>query len=284
MTDDLHTPDAASLPEPEPQEPPRSATTNTRRIDLKYNPHEGIDEPYLIFPNNQQGIAAAADLSTYISRARSLDIQAAIRLTARGSVLAVFACSLAPETMLDNTPTILGMRALNLAKPSTLDIVVDSAALLERLARIEESEMVLYLPPVTVHTEWAGKAAPQQGWEKLGTIDADEFRRASREGLAAVEKALPENPQCSPPCEPASGHLPWCLSTYRSLTEPLYLQAQLSPCKSSDSFPKPSPVSSLYMPPLLVPTAGCASLPPAGMCWCVRARERSHELFCESAG
>ena len=53
MTDDLHTPDAAPLPEPEPQEPPRSATTNTRRIDLKYNPHEGIDEPYLIFPNNQ---------------------------------------------------------------------------------------------------------------------------------------------------------------------------------------------------------------------------------------
>ena len=143
MTDDLHTPDAAPLPEPEPQEPPRSATTNTRRIDLKYNPHEGIDEPYFIFPNNQQGIAAAADLSTYISRARSLDTQAAIRLTARGSVLAVFACSLAPETMLDNTPTILGMRALNLAKPSTLDIVVDSAALLERLARIEESEMVL---------------------------------------------------------------------------------------------------------------------------------------------
>lgn len=160
MTDDLHTPDAAPLPEPEPQEPPRSATTNTRRIDLKYNPHEGIDEPYLIFPNNQQGIAAAADLSTYISRARSLDTQAAIRLTARGSVLAVFACSLAPETMLDNTPTILGMRALNLAKPSTLDIVVDSAALLERLARIEESEMVLYLPPVTVHTEWAG-ACPE---------------------------------------------------------------------------------------------------------------------------
>ena len=194
MTDDLHTPDAASLPEPEPQEPPRSATTNTRRIDLKYNPHEGIDEPYLIFPNNQQGIDAAADLSTYISRARSLDTHAAIRLTARRSVLAVFACSLAPETMLDNTPTILGMRALNLAKPSTLDIVVDSAALLERLARIEESEMVLYLPPVTVHTEWAGKAAPLQGWEKLGTIDADEFRRASRDGLTAVEKALPENP------------------------------------------------------------------------------------------
>jgi len=27
-----------------------------------------------------------------------------------------------------------------------------------------------------VHTEGAGKAAPLQGWEKLGTIDADEFR------------------------------------------------------------------------------------------------------------
>ena len=193
MTDDLHTPEPTPLPEPEPQEPSRS-TSHTRRVALKYNPHEGIDEPYLIFPNTQQGIAAASDLSTYISRARSLDANAAIRLTARGKVLAVFACSLAPETMLDSTPTILGMRALNLARPSTLDIVVDSAALLDRLARIEESGMVLYLPPVTVHTEWAGKAAPLRGWEHIGNLGAEEFRRASRDGLAAIDKALPENP------------------------------------------------------------------------------------------
>ncbi len=178
------------------------------------------------------------------------------------------------------------MRALNLAKPSTLDIVVDSAALLERLARIEESEMVLYLPPVTVHTEWAGKAAPLQGWEKLGTIDADEFRRASRDGLTAVEKALPENPGAA------------VLTTVRTRiwSSPMVLEHlpefDRTPIPTGAAFalqvfgflPKPSPVSSLYMPPVLVPTAGCASLPPAGMCWCVQARERSHELFCESAG
>ena len=120
------------------------------RIELKYNPHEGVEEPYLVLADGENGVAAAKDLATYISRAKSVDKGAAIRLIARGTVLGVFACSLAPETLLDATPTILGTRALTLAAPSQLDIVVEAQALLDRLARIQESKMVLYLPPVTV--------------------------------------------------------------------------------------------------------------------------------------
>lgn len=117
------------------------------RIELKYNPHEGVEEPYLVLADGENGVAAAKDLATYISRAKSVDKGAAIRLIARGTVLGVFACSLAPETLLDATPTILGTRALTLAAPSQLDIVVEAQALLDRLARIQESKMVLYLPP-----------------------------------------------------------------------------------------------------------------------------------------
>lgn len=164
------------------------------RSELKYNPHEGIEEPYLLLPQGQAGLAAAQDLSTYISRAKSVDQDAAIRLTARGSVLGVFACSLASETLLDTTPTILGARALNLASASNLDIVVQASALLDRLARIEQSQMVLYLPPVTVNAVWAGQSAPVTGWQQVGSVAADEFRRACREGLAAVDRSLPENP------------------------------------------------------------------------------------------
>ncbi|MDO5750915.1 MAG: transcriptional regulator [Rothia sp. (in: high G+C Gram-positive bacteria)] len=164
------------------------------RIELKYNPHEGIDEPYLILPDTPAGRAAAADFATYISRAKAIDPNAAIRLSARGNVLAAFACSLAPEDLFDTTPIILGMRALHLGAPSTLDIVVQAQALLDRLARIEDSGMVLYLPPVTMNAPWAGQATPMTGWQKLADVDAEEFQRASREGIAAVEKALPENP------------------------------------------------------------------------------------------
>lgn len=167
---------------------------NRRVIELKYNPHEGIEEPYLILPAGEEGVAAAKDLSTYISRAKAIDPAAAIGLNAQGTVLGVFACSLAPETLFDSTPTILGARALKLAESSALDIVVQASALLDRLARIEESKMVLYLPPVTVNAVWAGRPAPVRGWEQLGLVGADEFRRAADEGLAAVEHALPQNP------------------------------------------------------------------------------------------
>ena len=164
------------------------------RIELKYNPHEGIDEPYVQLPATDEGKAAARDLATYISRAKAIDPNAAIRLTARGTTVAAFACSLEPEDLFDTTPIILGMRAVRLAEPSTLDIVVQAQALLDRLARIEEAQMVLYLPPVTVNAPWAGQATPLGGWEPLAQIDSAEFRRASAEGIAAVERALPENP------------------------------------------------------------------------------------------
>ena len=164
------------------------------RIELKYNPHEGVEEPYLVLADGENGVAAAKDLATYISRAKSVDKGAAIRLIARGTVLGVFACSLAPETLLDATPTILGTRALTLAAPSQLDIVVEAQALLDRLARIQESKMVLYLPPVTVNAVWAGQSAPVSGWARVGAVAASEFRQACREGLEAVDRSLPANP------------------------------------------------------------------------------------------
>ena len=66
------------------------------RIELKYNPHEGVEEPYLVLADGENGVAAAKDLATYISRAKSVDKGAAIRLIARGTVLGVFACSRDP--------------------------------------------------------------------------------------------------------------------------------------------------------------------------------------------
>ena len=81
-------------------------------IELKYNPHEGVEEPYLILPGGAQGAAAVKDLATYISRALAVNPDAAIRLTARGRVVAVFACSLEPEDASSDTPVIMGLRAL----------------------------------------------------------------------------------------------------------------------------------------------------------------------------
>ena len=192
---------------PSEKNPAPAAEDGTRApIELKYNPHEGVEEPYLILPGGAHGAAVVKDLATYISRALAVNPEAAIRLTARGRVLAVFACSLEPEDASSTAPVIMGMRALHLAAESTLDMTVQAQALQERLARLQKQaeqqsaegqqnpELVLYMPPVTVNAGWTGKAAPVRGWTEVGTVPVEEFARATAEGLEAVDRALPENP------------------------------------------------------------------------------------------
>lgn len=192
---------------PSEKNPAPAAEDGTRApIELKYNPHEDVEEPYLILPGGAHGAAVVKDLATYISRALAVNPEAAIRLTARGRVLAVFACSLEPEDASSTAPVIMGMRALHLAAESTLDMTVQAQALQERLARLQKQaeqqsaegqqnpELVLYMPPVTVNAGWTGKAAPVRGWSEVGTVPVEEFHRATAEGLEAVERALPENP------------------------------------------------------------------------------------------
>ena len=192
---------------PSEKNPAPAAEDGTRApIELKYTPHEGVEEPYLILPGGAHGAAVVKDLATYISRALAVNPEAAIRLTARGRVLAVFACSLEPEDASSTAPVIMGMRALHLAAESTLDMTVQAQALQERLARLQKQaeqqsaegqqnpELVLYMPPVTVNAGWTGKAAPVRGWSEVGTVPVEEFARATAEGLEAVDRALPENP------------------------------------------------------------------------------------------
>ena len=192
---------------PSEKNPAPAAEDGTRApIELKYNPHEGVEEPYLILPGGAHGAAVVKDLATYISRALAVNPEAAIRLTARGRVLAVFACSLEPEDASSTAPVIMGMRALHLAAESTLDMTVQAQALQERLARLQKQaeqqsaegqqnpELVLYMPPVSVNAGWTGKAAPVRGWTEVGTVPVEEFARATAEGLEAVDRALPENP------------------------------------------------------------------------------------------
>lgn len=192
---------------PSEKNPAPAAEDGTRApIELKYNPHEGVEEPYLILPGGAHGAAVVKDLATYISRALAVNPDAAIRLTARGRVLAVFACSLEPEDASSTAPVIMGMRALHLAAESALDMTVRAQALQERLARLQKQaeqqsaegqqnpKLVLYMPPVTVNAGWTGKAAPVRGWSEVGTVPVEEFARATAEGLEAVDRALPENP------------------------------------------------------------------------------------------
>lgn len=137
----------------------------------------------------------ARDLATFITRAKSVDPQAVVRLQGKGGVLGVYVCTLAPADLFDNeTPTVLGLRAISLGERSDLDVTAPAAALLDRLARIEETGFKLMVPPVTATVPWAGIAPPTGGWQRAGFYLSDDARSAARAGIEAVDKALPGNP------------------------------------------------------------------------------------------
>ncbi|WP_030014433.1 hypothetical protein [Curtobacterium sp. S6] len=139
-------------------------------------------------------IRQAKDLATFLSRVKTIEATAAVRLQARGRSLAVWAPVMSAETLLDTVPTVLGMRALHLAHQAEADATVEASAVLDRLARIESTDGELSIPPATVTAAWAGVMPPTRGWTEQGRLDAESIERIARDGIRAVESALPVNP------------------------------------------------------------------------------------------
>ncbi|WGH10257.1 hypothetical protein [Rothia kristinae] len=133
----------------------------------------------------------ARDLATLISRARALDEGAAVRLQAVGSVLAVWVPVMSGETLLEQVPTVLGMRAVHLSEPSRADATVQAAAVLDRMARVDRAGAALALPPITVRAAWSGAIPGTSGWKECGTVSAQRLEELARQGSRAVEQALP---------------------------------------------------------------------------------------------
>ena len=134
-----------------------------------------------------------ADLRTFATRAKTID-DGAIRLQASGSVLAAYVCVLRPRLLGESTPTILGLRTIGLAEPSTIDATVALSAVLDRLARAGEDDVELPVPPSTVTESWTGVGAPRTGWELVGALPDTDLRRAAEAGITEVAGIVPAQP------------------------------------------------------------------------------------------
>ncbi|MET3718603.1 MULTISPECIES: hypothetical protein [unclassified Arthrobacter] len=134
-----------------------------------------------------------ADLRTFATRAKAID-DGAIRLQASGSVLAAYVCVLRPRLLGESTPTILGLRTIGLAEPSSIDATVALSAVLDRLARAGEDDVELPVPPSTVTESWTGVGAPRTGWELVGALSDAELRRTAEAGITEVAGIVPSQP------------------------------------------------------------------------------------------
>ena len=142
----------------------------------------------------------ATDLAMFATRVARFEAEAVVRIVAEGHVAGCFA-----ETPFD----ALALRAIELAEPISVDIVLEAGTL---AARAVGDRGELELPPPVPALRWTSSLPPRRGWSVLVTLHGsdvekrvqagvEEFRQrapsvtegmALREGRAALEKLADE--------------------------------------------------------------------------------------------
>lgn len=127
----------------------------------------------------------AADVLTFAQRAARLG-DGTVRLRADGGMLALSCAPLAPQTLLDATPTVLGMRIVAVDPELVCDFVIGADGL-----TADDDEYALKLPDTAVSAPWAGIAPPRSGWEEAGTLSAAVLASRAQWGIADVAQRVP---------------------------------------------------------------------------------------------
>ncbi|RXZ43920.1 hypothetical protein [Agromyces binzhouensis] len=139
------------------------------------------------------------DLHTYLQRASRVE-DGSVRLVAANGILAVYTAILYPRGILDESPTVLGLRTFQLFETDDFDVVVPMRSVVDRIVRArgeigedDESRPVTMTRPPEVNTvTWAGISPPRGGWRPLGETDAATLERAAREGIDEVAATIPD--------------------------------------------------------------------------------------------
>lgn len=133
---------------------------------------------------------SVADFRTFTARARAND-DGGMRLVAVGRVLAAYVCTLRSTVLGEAVPTVLGLRTMALAEEAEVDVTVSLGSVLDRLARMGDTDVDFTVPTVTVTENWAGVLPPRSGWSATGTVSAEVLEQAARDGIAEVAQSLP---------------------------------------------------------------------------------------------
>ena len=136
------------------------------------------------------------DLQVFLSRAQRVE-DGSVRLICGSGVLAVYVAVLVPTGLLDDSPTILGLRTFALTGADTFDVVVPVRSLIERLNRLQR-EIADPIAPVTVSlpmqvntVTWAAISPPRGGWKSLESVEASVLESVAKAGIDEVAAAVP---------------------------------------------------------------------------------------------
>jgi hypothetical protein len=132
------------------------------------------------------------DLQVFLARAARIE-EGSVRLISGSGVLAVYTAVFYPVGLLDESPTVLGLRTIALAKADdAFDVVVPIRSLLTRIETAQGSGSTTVSVPMEVNTvTWAAISPPRGGWQAVGATQAAVLDHAARAGIDEVAAAVP---------------------------------------------------------------------------------------------
>jgi len=142
--------------------------------------------------------ASLDDLRTYLQRAQRVE-DGSLRIMSSPGTLAVYTAILYPRGLLDTSPTVLGLRIIELDGGDEVDAVVPLRSTLHRIDLAAETVPAadnapceLTLPHEVSTVTWAGISPPRDGWRPLGSLAPQLFEQAAHAGIEEVAEMIPE--------------------------------------------------------------------------------------------
>ena len=143
------------------------------------------------------------DLLVFLARAARIE-EGSVRMIAGSGVLAVYAAVFYPQGLLDESPTVLGLRTLALTGATeSFDVVVPIRSLLQRLETAQsarqgggtadaEDSVTIRLPMEVNTVTWSAISPPRGGWRAIGSTSTTLLDQTARSGIAEVASAVPD--------------------------------------------------------------------------------------------
>jgi hypothetical protein len=121
-----------------------------------------------------------------------------VRVRAFGKVLACYVAPIFAGSLMEQGPTVLGLRTSELLEDAEVDIVAPITAVLDRLAALvanDENWKGKYhvVLPDSVRAPWSGIQPPRSGWELAGEVSEELLTQIAKDGIAEVADSLPES-------------------------------------------------------------------------------------------
>ena len=138
--------------------------------------------------------AQAGDLVSFLRRAQRV-LDGSARIIARDGFFQCYVGILFPRGLLDKTPTVLGLRVVEVQSSGAVDTTVPLESFIHRLnaALDNEGDVVVTMPTPAASLQWPTITPPRDGWKRRLNVNTSLLADAAKKGVQAIRDGLPED-------------------------------------------------------------------------------------------